>query len=41
MTDKEMHLELKKNEILDNPFDTMLRHSIELTILVYLQRSYT
>lgn len=31
MTDKEMHLELKKNEVLDNPFDTMLHHSIELT----------
>lgn len=31
MTDREMHLELKENEVQDNPFDVMLHHSMELT----------
>lgn len=31
MTDKEMRLELKENEVKDNPFDVMLYHSLELT----------
>ena len=31
MTDRDMYLELKENEVEDNPFDVMLHHSIELT----------
>lgn len=31
MTDRDMYLELKKNEVKDNPFDVMLHHSMELT----------
>ena len=31
MTDRDMYLELKENEVKDNPFDAMLYHSIELT----------
>ena len=31
MTDRDMYLELKQNEVKDNPFDVMLHHSMELT----------
>lgn len=31
MTDRDMYLELKENEVKDNPFDVMLYHSMELT----------
>lgn len=31
MTDRDMYLELKENEVKDNPFDVMLHHSMELT----------
>lgn len=31
MTEKEMRLELKENEVKDNPFDAMLHHSMEMT----------
>ena len=31
MTDRDMYLELKENEVEDNPFDAMLYHSMELT----------
>lgn len=31
MTEKDMCLELEKNEVNDNPFDVMLHHSMEIT----------
>ncbi len=31
MTEREMSLELEKNEVNDNPFDVMLHHSMEIT----------
>ena len=31
MKDRDMYLELKENEVKDNPFDVMLHYSIELT----------
>lgn len=31
MTNKEMQIELKENDVMDNPFDVMLHHAMEMT----------